>query len=128
MVGFFRCQKRMIVEKSRSRISRQASTPLGRVSICSLRSKPEEKFPPAPVITKRADFFVALNFIEGELQFAKHPLVNGIQQLRPRQGQERNGSAPLQANSLVGVAHAHTRNRSSTAGIGSRPRPGPAAL
>jgi hypothetical protein len=49
MVGSGKCQKRMIVSKSLRRIARQDSTPTGRRSICSLRSKPDEKAVPAPV-------------------------------------------------------------------------------
>ena len=51
MVGLEQCQNRIVVRKSRSRISRHASAPLGRRSICSFRSKPEEKPRPAPLST-----------------------------------------------------------------------------
>src|SRR5579864_8007020 len=49
MVGSGKCQKRMMVSKSLRRMARQDSTPAGRRSICSLRSKPDEKAAPAPV-------------------------------------------------------------------------------
>ncbi len=51
MVGLDSDQNRMVAWKSLSRISRHACWPLGRRSICSLRSKPEEKLPLAPVTT-----------------------------------------------------------------------------
>ena len=51
MVGLGESQKRMVVEKSSSRISRQTSAPSGLRAICSLRSKPEEKPRPAPEST-----------------------------------------------------------------------------
>ena len=49
--GLGQSQKRMVVEKSSSRISRQTSAPSGLRVICSLRSKPEEKPRPAPEST-----------------------------------------------------------------------------
>src|SRR5580704_9741941 len=49
MVGSGKCQKRMMVSKSLRKIARQASTPTGRRSICSLRSKPDENAAPEPV-------------------------------------------------------------------------------
>ena len=51
MVGFGQCQKRMTVSKSLRRMGRHCATPAGRRSICSLRSKPEEKAEPAPRTT-----------------------------------------------------------------------------
>jgi hypothetical protein len=51
IVGIRRCQKRITPSKSRCRISRQVETPSGRVSICSFKSKPDEKAVPAPVTT-----------------------------------------------------------------------------
>ena len=49
MVGRGKCQKRMMVSKSLRSSGRHASTPAGRRSICSLRSKPDENAAPAPV-------------------------------------------------------------------------------
>src|SRR5262245_17985245 len=43
MVGFGQCQNRMTASKSLRRIGFHWSKPVGRSSICSLRSKPEEK-------------------------------------------------------------------------------------
>ncbi len=48
IVGFGQCQKRITVSKSLRRIGCHCSTPVGRRSICSFRSKPEENAAPAP--------------------------------------------------------------------------------
>ena len=54
---------------------------------------------------ERADLVVALHGIEGMLQLAEHALVDGVEPLRPRQGQERDDTGALQANGLIAVAH-----------------------
>ena len=51
MVGLGLFQKRIVVSKSRSRISRQTWAPSGRCSICAFRSKPDENARPAPLTT-----------------------------------------------------------------------------
>src|SRR5215467_12430517 len=48
MVGFGQCQNRITASKSLRKIGFHWSKPVGRSSICSLRSKPEEKAWPAP--------------------------------------------------------------------------------
>lgn len=54
IVGFERCQKRITVSKSSRSTARHWATPSGGAAACSLRSKPDENTPPAPVKTSTA--------------------------------------------------------------------------
>ena len=85
IVGLGQCQNRIVVRKSRSRISRQASGPLGRRSICSFRSKPEENALPAPLITTARTSASPRRRIQARVQLEQGLSGQGVQALWPAQ-------------------------------------------
>ena len=72
----------MTVSKSLRRIGRHCSTPCGRRSICSLRSKPEENAVPAPRTITARTLRIALGVVEGLADLAEHRLIQRVGPLR----------------------------------------------